>query len=229
MDNLAEDIWKTTLYSLVVASAVVGLMRYIDQDPWWQINQFTISEESENNPLVYYSIKNSNDETSFKAGLFFMNTLQQRSSGLHGAFENVLPGQALSLIINFSDQSIRIPAFRLQEREIRHFVFAYQDNKLEYLGSHSRLREVKYPRVLNLEENKLASANVLKVIENYQPIEKVEAKENIKTSATGGSLPGRQAGASGGQDSGNNDIHNFPRNINPLTNHFPFDIFLHFR
>lgn len=212
MEKLAEDIWKTILYSLVVASAVVGLMRYADQDPWWQINQISISEEPENNPLVYYSIINSDDKTSAQAGLFFMNTLQQKSVGLHGVFENILPGQALSLLISSANQTVRIPAFRLQEREIRHFVFAFRNNKLEYLSSHSRIRELKYPHVLNLEENKLASANVIKIIENYQPIEKAEAKEKVELKKLR-----------------DDNVHDFSRNINPFADHFPFDIFLHFR
>ncbi|MFH1183054.1 MAG: hypothetical protein V1690_02220 [Candidatus Moraniibacteriota bacterium] len=212
MEKLAEEIWKTTLYSLVVASAVVGLMRYIDHDPWWKISQIPISEESENNPLVYYSIINSNDKAGLNAGLFFMNTLQQESADKHGVFEYVLPGQVLSVRVNISNQTIRSPAFRLQEREIRHLVFAYANNKLEYLGSHSRLRELKFSKALNLETEKLASANVLKVIETYQPIEKAEAKEKAEPKKLR-----------------DDNIHNFPGNVNPLTDHFPFDIFLHFR
>lgn len=214
MENLGEEIWKTTLYSLVVASAVVGLMRYIDQDPWWKLNQIPLSEESEKSPLVYYSIINANERDSASAGLFFMNTLQKVSLGKHGTFENTYPGQILSVNINYANQTIRSPSFRLQEREIRHLVFTYDNNGLQYLGSHSRKRDLKLTKAFNFETEKLVSANILKAIENYQPIEQAAAKEKLPIED---------------QKLRDNNVNDFPGNINPLADHFPFYIFLHSR
>lgn len=218
MDKLAEEIWKTTLCSLVVTTAIVGLVRYVDQDPWWRIPPKPYPEKFfDDSPLVYYSIENADEKGSPLAGLFFMNTLQQQVAGKYGVFDDVLPGQVLSLKISILNQATRSPSFRLQEREIRHLFFAYRDNGLEYLGSHSQRREPKYPKVLNLETEKLASANFVKAIENYRPIEAAEAKENEKKSIKDG------------RESRDNYIDNFPGNVNPLADRFPFYMFLHFR
>lgn len=183
MENLGEEIWKTIIYSLVVSSIIVGFLRYINEDHWWNIPQKPNSEESENSPLLYYSIKNDQDHDSGSAVLFVRNTLQEELVGNNGVFDNIIPGQIVSIKVTASGQSIQIPPFLVQEREIRHIVFEQNDDGLTFLGDYSRQRRVPLPKlaVFNQDqENKLFQLDILKEIENYNPVEEAKAKENIK-------------------------------------------------
>lgn len=212
MDKLAEEIWKTILCSLIVTTAIVGFLRYLDQDNWWRIPQKPpYLEKFDNNPLVYYSVENISRKGSPTAGLFFMNTLQKIVDGEHGVFEDVLAGQVLSVKVSAFGHTVRSPSFRLQDREIRHLVFTLKDDKLEFSGSHSRFRNPVMPKALGRDSDQLAIAGVLKLIGSYQPIEKVEAKEKEKKKLR------------------DNDVNDLPGNVNPFENRLPFYMFLHSR
>lgn len=138
MERLAEDIWRAIWCSLAVAVAIVGFLRYFDQDRWWETNLNLYPEEYENGPLVYYHIQGI-DKDGY-AELFINNVPQETAWGEYGVFRNVLPGQIVSLRIFADGQILFSPVFRLEEREIRLLTFEKQDGSLGYLGNHSRIK-----------------------------------------------------------------------------------------
>ena len=183
MEKLTEDIWKAILCSLVAIVAIVGFMRYIDQDKWWEIEKISKLEEYENNPLVYYYVINSSQDKQASAKLFIRNTFQEDFFGNYGLFNNVLPGQIVSVQINFGDQSILSPVFRLRDKEIRLLKFEYGNNRLAYLGSYSRYQKNTGNRLAVLDQSNMENLfqmDILKKIENYSPLEEAAAKEEDK-------------------------------------------------
>jgi len=179
MSKLAEEIWKIIWCSLVVVTISIGFLRYRDNDHWWEINRATDLEEYENNPLLYYSIKGIDSNSAVSAELFVINTSQKKLEGNCGVFDNILPGQIVSVRIFSGDRSIRSPSFRLQNREIRHLTFAIdkEKNQLAYAGDHSRLRKISPPA---LYRSGAESAPAVLNIENYNPLKEAAAKENPK-------------------------------------------------
>lgn len=187
MEKLVEDIWKSLWFSLATVTVILGFMRYLSNDRWWEVNAVpnSILGESEKsvNPLVYYTIKNSNNNKFINAELFIKNTPQAEYFGQNGVFENILPGQVASVRLNTKEGSVRSPAFRLQDREIRLLTFQYENGKLTYSGSHSRLRKTPASNLAVLDQSKeesLFQIDILREIESYKPLEEVAAKEEVK-------------------------------------------------
>jgi len=183
MEKLTEDIWKALMFSLVTIVAVVGFMRYIDQNKWWEIEKISKLEEHENNPLIYYYVINESREKQANAKLFIRNTFQEEFFGDYGLFNNILPGQMVSVRINFGNQSILSPVFRLRNKEIRLLKFKYENNKLVYLGSYSRYQKNTGNKIAVLDQSdmeNLFQMDILKEIENYKPLEEAAAKEENK-------------------------------------------------
>lgn len=183
MEKLAEDIWKAVLCSLVAMIAIVGFMRFIDQEKWWRIEEDYKPEEYENNPFVYYQVANSEEKQQASAQLFVRNIFQEEFFGNSGLFNNILPGQILSVRIKFGEQSVLSPVFRLKDREVRLLKFKYDNDKLTYLGSYSRYKKNAGNKIMVLDQRNvenLFQMDILKGIENYKPFEEAVAKEEDK-------------------------------------------------
>jgi len=192
MERLAEDIWKSIWCSLAATVAIVGFLRYFDQDHWWQINTNLYPEEYENGPLVYYNIKGV-DKSGY-AELFINNVPQEMAWGEYGVFRNVLPGQIVSLRVFADGRTLFSPVFRLEDREIRLLTFEDQGSGLAYLGSHSRVKVTSARNIAVLEPNNkedLLQLAILKEIEDYKPVAEVEAKVENKN-AEGEAAPDNQ-------------------------------------
>jgi len=115
--------------------------------------------------------------------LYVKNIIQQKDSGKYGAFENVLPGQAISLKLNLDNQSIRSPSFILRSKEIRLLTFTVnKEGELVYLGSYTRIKRLPIAKLEIFSQNQnldLFTLDVIKEIEKYKPLEEAAAKENI--------------------------------------------------
>lgn len=253
MSKLAEDIWKATWCSLITLVVIVGFLRYMNEDRWWEIDKITNSEEYENNPLVYYSVKGSDNDPLINAELIVKNTPQEKQEGNNGVFGNFLSGQVVSVRAFRGSQSIRSPSFRTRDREIRHLIFEIKDNELAYAGSHSRLRRISPPSLVVFNSGKekdLFQLDILKEIENYRPLQEAEAKEDKKIALTQNAKKiGNSADLFFEKRKTNtaryekqsylvlpnpkselicNDIDNFPGYVDPSANHFSFEIFSNF-
>lgn len=200
MDKLAEDIWKTIWFSLAVTTVIIVFMRYFSNDRWWEVNSFSKSDSREyenlNSPLIYFAIKDSANDSVANAELFIKNTPQEEYFGNNGVFENILPGQIASIRISSNGRTVRSPAFRLQDREIRLLVFDQTADGLEYLGSRSRLRRVPVPALAVFDQDReenLFQMDIVREIENYKPLEEASAKEqDKKEGAPPGSIKEKQ-------------------------------------
>jgi len=144
MEKLAEEIWKTILFSLLLVVGVISFLRYTENDAWWKINDNQNKREADS-PLVYYSIRDLKENESLKVSLFVRNYIQEEKTENFGVFENLISGQAVALKISLGDQSMRSPSFILKNREIKNFTFSLVDGKLAYLGSSSRFKEITPP------------------------------------------------------------------------------------
>jgi len=176
MPQLAEEIWKTIWWSLIVATIITGFLRYFDNDRWWENRENENLKEYESNSLVYYSVKGIKLNSAVSAELFVKNIPQEKLIGNHGVFENILPGQIVSIKVISKDRMIRCPSFRLQDREIRHLTFTFDEekNQLAYEKDCSRSRKLPPPALYRSgTESALAILN----IENYKPLEEAAAKE----------------------------------------------------
>jgi len=177
MEKLAEDIWKTIWCSLAAAVAIVGFLRYLDQDRWWQTNLNLYPEEYENGPLIYYHIQGI-DKYGY-AELFVNNVPQETVGGEYGVFRNVLSGQIVSLKVFADGKELFSPVFRLQEREIRLLTFEKKNGALAFLSAHSRIKNASTGNIAifkQSEKEDLFQLAILREIENYKPVAEAEAK-----------------------------------------------------
>jgi len=183
MEKLVDDIWKTTWSSLIMLIVILGVMRYFEEDHWWQVEKNFQPEEYKNNSFVYYSVKNQNKNELVSAELFVKNVLQKKSFGEYGVFEGILPGQTISVRIRSGEQSILTPVLRIREGEIRNLIFEKQDGKLIYLGNRFRTIKVIPSKIALLQQNgkeNLVQLDIRKEIENYKLVEEVMANEDPK-------------------------------------------------
>ena len=187
MEKLAERIWRGACFSLAVSVILIGSLRYYKNNNWWDIDTSIQTNyygyNSSNSPLVYYSIQNLDESKHVSSELYVKNIIQQKDSGKYGAFENVLPGQAISLKLNLDNQSIRSPSFILRSKEIRLLTFTVnKEGELVYLGSYTRIKRLPIAKLEIFSQNQnldLFTLDVIKEIEKYKPLEEAAAKENI--------------------------------------------------
>lgn len=192
MEKLAERIWKGACLSLAVSVILIGSLRYYKNNNWWDINTSIQANyygyNSSNSPLIYYSIQNLDESKNVSSELYVKNIIQQKTAGEYGAFENILPGQAISLKLNLENQSIRSPSFILRSREIRLLNFEIDEKgELVYLGSYSRIKRLPMAKLEIFSQNQnldLFTLDVIKEIEKYKPLEEAVAKENIPKEET---------------------------------------------
>lgn len=171
MTKLAEEIWKTALFSLIIFGSMIGFFRYAEKDSWWLISDVLIKKDKDS-PIIYYSIKNLEEATDLKVSLFVKNHIQEEKQQNFGVFENVFPGQSLSLRVSMGEKSIRTPSFILKNREIKNFSFLIEDEKLVYLGNNSRFKKIEPPVFANFSQEQ----DILKAM-GVNLFEEVKAKE----------------------------------------------------
>ncbi len=143
MEKLAEEIWRILWSSTLAFIIIISVIRYTEREDWWKIDIDTQAQgPNENGPLIFYSVKGVTKNESVVAQLFIKNILQEKALGQYGVFENIYPGQAVSLQINWQDKAIRSPSFILRDQEISSFYFYLNEKReLEYKGIFSRNRK----------------------------------------------------------------------------------------
>jgi len=169
MAKLAEEIWKTIVFSLILVTVVLSVLHYLERENWWKLE--ITNEDATKTPLVYYFVKGEENNTETKADLLVKKNIQEEKVGSVGVFENLLPGQSFSLKINSGNHTIRTPSYIIEDREIKLLVFEKVGEELVFVKSSSRKRKANFPQAINFDSSENLLSKIEKaLIENYNPV-----------------------------------------------------------